>query len=230
MKITLDPKDIRTRMLILVATLAVLHIQQLILYFMINDPNKFDFIRLLDFDYEGNLPSIYSMLAILCCSLTLFLIANAKKQADQPFQFHWLLLGWVFLFLSIDEGAAVHEEIGDLTELFVDASGFLYFPWVIPYVTMVVVLTAFYFRFLLHLPKPTLIRFIIAAGLFLTGAVGIEIFSAREADINGTETILYSALYTMEEICEMVAMVIFLHALLEYYQREFGTLTVKIAE
>ena len=185
---------------------------------------------MVDFDYEGNLPALYSMLAIILCSVVLFIIANAKRITRQPFGFQWEILGWIFLFLAFDEGLALHEEVGDFMERYITASGYLYFPWVIPYTGLVALLAAFYFRFLLHLPRPTMVRFIIAAGLFLTGAVGVEMISAHEADINDTTTITYSVLYTIEELCEMVAMVIFLWALLEYYAREFGTLSIRFAE
>jgi hypothetical protein len=199
----------------------------LITYYIIGDSRVFDFIKMVDFDYEANLPSLYSVLVIILCSIILFLIASGKKRTQQPYRFHWKLLAWIFLFLAIDEGASIHEDIGDIMELFVTASGFLYFPWVIPYAGLVAFLALFYFRFLLHLPRPTMVRFIIAGGLFLTGAVGLEMISAQEADINGTATITYSILYTIEELCEMIGIVIFLQALLEYYATEFGTLKIR---
>jgi hypothetical protein len=56
--------------------------------------------------------------------------------------------------------------------------------------------------------------------LFVTGAMGIELISANEADLNGTDTILYSALYTAEELCEMISIVIFSYALMRYIENE----------
>ena len=63
-----------------------------------------------------------------------------------------------------------------------------------------------------------MILFIGAGVLFISGAVGIEVFSAREADLNGTDTLLYSILYTVEELCEMIGIVIFCYALLRYIE------------
>ena len=230
MEIRINPKRTSAILLTIIAVLAALHIGQLVAYYVIADPERFDFIEFIDLDYEGNLPALYSTFAIILCSGVLFVIAHAKKITRQSFAFHWQILAWIFLYLSLDEGLALHEEIGDLMEEYITASGYLYFPWVIPYTGLVALLAVFYFRFLLHLPRPTMLRFIIAAGLFLTGAVGVEILSAREADIYGTTTITYSVLYTIEELCEMVAMVIFLQALLEYYAREFGTLSFRFAK
>jgi hypothetical protein len=230
MELTISPKRTGAILLTIIAILAALHIAQLIAYYVINDPNRFDFIELVDFDYEANLPSLYSVFAIILCACVLFMIASGKNKTRQPCRFHWQLLAWIFLFLGLDEGASLHEDIGDIIEEFFTASGYLYFPWVIPYAGLVVLLALFYFRFLLHLPRPVMARFIVAGGLFLTGAVGLEMISAHEADINGTTTITYSVLYTIEELCEMIAIVIFLQALLEYYATEFGTLTIKLSE
>lgn len=229
MELTINPKRTGAALFTIIAVLAALHIAQLTAYYVINDPNRFDFIELVDFDYEANLPSLYSMLAIIACSCVLFMIASGKRKTQQPYRFHWQLLAWIFLFLGLDEGASLHEDLGDIIEEFFTASGYLYFPWVIPYSGLAVLLALFYSRFLLHLPRPAMIRFIIAGGLFLTGAVGMEMVSAHEADINGTTTITYSVLYTIEELCEMIAIVIFLQALLEYYSREFGVLKVRFS-
>ena len=45
--------------------------------------------------------------------------------------------------------------------------------------------------------------------LFVGGAVGVEIISAREADIHGSESVYYSVLYTIEELFEMIGIAIF---------------------
>ncbi len=229
MEISIAPKRVSAILLTIIAVLAALHIAQLTAYFVIADPKKFNFIEILDFDYEGNLPSLYSVFAIILCSSVLFLIATGKRKTRQPYGFQWEILAWIFLFLGLDEGMALHEEVGDMMEQYITASGYLYFPWVIPYTGLVILLALFYFRFLLALPRPTMIRFIIAGGIFLSGAVGLEVFSAREADIHGTTSITYSVLYTLEELCEMLGIVVFLQALLEYYAREFGTLQVNFS-
>jgi len=70
------------------------------------------------------------------------------------------------------------------------------------------------------LPRQTMILFICAGVIFITGAVGIEIISAQEADLHGTESVLYSVLYTIEELCEMLGIVIFCYALLRYIEDE----------
>ena len=71
--------------------------------------------------------------------------------------------------------------------------------------------------------------FVIAGSLFIGGAVGIEIVSAREADLHGSDTVYYSVLYTLEELCEMVAIVIFSYGLLRYVEADKGRIVFRVA-
>ncbi|MFV1873321.1 MAG: hypothetical protein ACMZ64_08390 [Oleiphilus sp.] len=226
LEITVRPYQVRRFLLTTISVLAVMHIAQLCIYFYIDDPDTFDFIQLLDFDYEGNLPSFYSALALLYCAQQLFWIAKFHSRERDAFIVHWYGLSGIFAFLAVDEASALHEEVGDLVEslaLF-DAEGFLYFAWVVPYGLLLIVFLLSYLKFLLHLPKNTRQSFLMTGSLFIAGAVGIETLSAQEADVNGTLTIWYSTLYTLEELFEMVAIALFAHSLLIYQASKHITL------
>jgi hypothetical protein len=209
-------------MLVIIFVLTSLHVSQLAAYFYIGDPDKFDFIEMFDFDYEANLPSFYSSAAILFCAALLWMIGIYKRKERLPFRFHWIGLAIIFSLLGLDEAISLHEELGDLTEqleLF-DAHGYLYFAWVVPYGIALVLFVFSYLKFVLALPGTTRLLFIVSGVLFVTGAMGIELISANEADLNGTDTILYSVLYTVEELCEMFSIVIFCYALMRYIEKE----------
>jgi hypothetical protein len=230
MVVSLKSKQIITSMTCIIALLSCMHIAQLCTYFYIGDPDVFDFIEAVDFDYEANLPSLYSSLAILLCATLLWLIWLYKKSEKLPFRHHWLGLAMIFTFLGADEAIAIHEELGDFIEslaLF-EAKGVLYFAWVVPYGLLLAIFAASYLKFVLALPKETMVQFILAGSIFITGAIGIEIISATEADMNGTETIKYSVLYTLEELCEMLGIVLFCRGLLHYIKAEISEFTVRI--
>lgn len=220
MELSLNPKRIVQTMLCIIALLTVLHVTQLVIFFQIGDPEIFDFIDLIDFDYEANLPSFYSSTSILFCASLLWIIGIQKRREQDTFKNHWIGLAIIFTFLSIDEAIALHESIGDIMEQqqWVNAEGFLYFAWVVPYGILLTLFALSYLKFVFMLPRQTMISFIFAGVLFISGAVGIEIISAQEADIHGTDTVLYSVLYTVEELCEMLGIVIFCHALLCYIE------------
>ena len=220
MEFSLNPKRIVQIMLGIIAVLLAMHLVQLVIYFQTGDSDVFDFVEMIDFDYEANLPAFYSSTAILFCAALLWVIGVQKRREQAPFRYHWIGLAIIFTFLSIDEAVALHEDLGDIMEdmRWVDAEGFLYFAWVVPYGILLVLFAASYFKFVFALPQRTMILFIVAGVLFISGAVGIEVFSAREADLNDTDTLLYSVLYTVEELCEMIGIVIFCYALLRHIE------------
>lgn len=214
----------------IISVLFLLHCAQLVAYYVISDADKFDFIELVDFDYEGNLPAFYSALALFLTSCLLTLISLKKQQDQAPFKNHWKILTIIFIWLMLDEALGLHEELGDFVEalqLF-EAEGFLYFAWVVPYGLLLCLFAFSYLRFTLSLPKKTKILFILAGFIFISGAVGLEVISAKEADLHGSTTVLYSVLYTLEELCEMLGIVLFIYALLDYIQKDIGTIQVTL--
>lgn len=223
MEIQLNPAKIVRLMLLIISILAIMHIAQLVTYFYINDEDIFDFVEMVDFDYEANLPSFYSVFSILYCAILLGVIARFKRgNADH---LHWLGLMFIFLFLALDEGIALHEEIGDFTETFIEVGGIFYFAWVIPYAVLLSFFLLAYARFVFRLPASTRYQFIIAGCIFVGGAMGVESISAAEADLAGTETIRYSVLYTIEELMEMLAIVLFAYSLMKYIQNEIKSVS-----
>ncbi len=97
-----------------------------------------------------------------------------------------------------------------------DARGALYFLWVVPYGVATVVIGLAYLKFVWALPKRTRLHFIMAGVIFLTGALGVEMLGAREADLYGYDTVIYCFLYSVEEMLEMLGVVLFIYALLSY--------------
>ena len=230
MEFKLDPKRIIQLMVGIIVVLTAMHITQLVIYYQTDDPDIFDYIEILDFDFEANLPSFYSALAIMFCAVLLWMIGTDKRRKKQAYRYHWLGLAIIFTFLGIDEAIALHEEIGDVVRdhEWVEAKGFLYFSWVVPYSILLLIFVASYLKFVFSLPRQTMILFIVSGSLFVTGAIGIEIFGAKEADLYGTDTLRYSILYTIEELCEMFGIVIFCYALLRYIEEQNGQITLGI--
>lgn len=199
-----------------IALLLVLaHSLWLTAYFIVDDTSVLDFSRLIDLDYEGNIPTLYSALLFIFNAILLFFLTKVWRSQGINGARYWMGLAFIFLFLGVDEGTRLHEEIGDLVEPFVNAQGALYFPWVIPYVTALAIITLFYFKFYLGLSRSLQIELFIAAILFLGGAVGVEMISAQQADLHGTSSLSYSILYTIEESLELAGLLFFCHTLLK---------------
>lgn len=226
MEINLNPRKIVAWVSAFAICIVLVHCVVLFLYFKIDDPNEFDFIRLIDLDYEGNIPTLFSALLFLVNGVLLYLVAVSARKTNLGYAKYWLGLAFIFVFLGFDEGTRLHEEIGDLIENFVDAEGWLYFPWVIPYSIAFVIAVALYFKFYLTLDRQLQIRLFLCAFVFLLGAIGVELLSAREADLEGTSSLTYSVLYTIEESLEMGGLLLLLDTLLKKLSNDHKAIKV----
>ncbi|NJL52171.1 MAG: hypothetical protein HC930_08030 [Hydrococcus sp. SU_1_0] len=62
-----------------------------------------------NFDEEANLPALYSSLALGFCAYLLSLIATVKKKVKGKYAKQWKTLGFIFLYLAVDEMCSIHE-------------------------------------------------------------------------------------------------------------------------
>lgn len=216
----LDPRSIGRVLYGIIAALALIHIGILVQYYRVGDPDVFDFVPLFDLDCEGNIPSLFSCYLFLANVVALLVHWGHARAQRSPDALRWLGLALVFFFLSLDEGAKLHEQVGDMMGSVVQTEGFLNWPWFIPYLAGFAVLVVLYLPFYRRLPRVTRRAFFVAAAVFITGAAGLDILGGREAHLYDTTTMTYSALYTAEEVMEMVGLVLFLKALLFALKRE----------
>lgn len=191
---------------------------------------------------DTSVPTWYSSFALLLCSALLAVIAAAKKWRSDRYTLHWTALSVIFLLMSIDEVATVHEAsaetVGVVSRFFGYApSGLLYAAWVIPGAIFVFVVLLAYLRFLAHLPKETTRWFLVAGALFVVGALGMEMLSARLSSFYGWENLenmpdkvkMVIAVQTaIEELFEMSGVVVFIYALLSYAGSYVKEVTVQI--
>jgi hypothetical protein len=140
----------------------------------------------------------------------------------------WLGLALLFVFLSLDEVAGIHEyPIEPLRQAF-DASGYLYYPWVVPAAILVAMLGFSYARFLVRLPRPTRWGFLLAGGLYIAGALGVEMLSGAQASAHGEENLVYALIVTLEEACEMTGVAVFIGVLLAYLRTRSKTVSLSL--
>jgi hypothetical protein len=224
MKIRIEPTDLAVNLLRIVAVLLAINCLVLFVYFYYDGHSLFGLGDYFDFGIEHNIPTMYSALAILLASALLALIARASDKQEG----YWIALSFIFLFLALDEATAIHESIGDYFENYIEATGLIYFMWVVPYGVAVLVIGLAFLRFVLSLPKQTRNRFILAGVIFITGAMGIEMPGAAVAEEYGTDTVLYSVLYTFEELFEMLGIVLFNFALLSYLTGQHGEVVIAL--
>lgn len=137
-------------------------------------------------------------------------------------------MAFIFLFLSIDETALLHERIGKSVKELINTSGFFHYAWVIPYGVALIVILIGYLNFLKKLPRNIMILFMVSGAIYISGALGFEMAGGRHHELYGDDTLLYSLLYTCEEFLEMLGILIFIYALLMYIKSQFKSLTITV--
>lgn len=181
----------------------------------------FDFayglIPALDLNGESNIPTWYATILLLLAALLLALIAAEAWQAKRPYAVHWSGLAILLTLLSLDEAVAIHEQwISPLRSL-LGVTGLLYCAWVIPALASVLLVVLVYWRFFFALPKATKRRFLLAAALYVGGALGVELLEGYYLSHGGVEeTIAFALMVGVEELLEMCGVVVLIEALLYY--------------
>lgn len=184
------------------------------------------FFRLFYLDGEANIPTWFASSLLLCCSAMLGLIAAAKTREADRFARHWTVLSILFLGLSLDEAALIHEMAIRPLRPFFHGSGLLYYTWVVPGAVGVCFFAAAYFRFLIHLPLKTRMLFAISGAIYVGGAIGVEAITGQHAARFGEGDLTYEMLAAIEELTEMAGIGAFIYTLVDYAGRHVREVTL----
>lgn len=146
-ELKVDPRRVALTFFWVVMILSVLNASLLTMSYYREDDQFEDLLEYYDFDIEGNIPTLYSAVAVLICSGLLALIARIHWNRPGGKRYYWLGLAVLFFFLGLDEGTAIHEEFSGYLEEYLVADGALYFLWVVPYGIATAVLALLHLRF-----------------------------------------------------------------------------------
>lgn len=225
-KIGLIARQVALRLIFIVIGLVTMSIVgRLILHYWPNLPMGNLLANHFYLDAEGNIPAVYSAIALALASGLLFIIAQLETTIQSAYCRSWQILSGIFLYLSVDEVTGIHEYL-DRPTRDLGLQGIAHYAWVVPGGLMVLIILASFLKFLLHLPRKTMLRFLFAGGVFIMGAIGFEILSSRVAEQVGAEAALLNPLFQLlvstEESCEMLGVVAFIHAVLGYLNNYHG--------
>lgn len=107
--------------------------------------------------------------------------------------------------------------MGSLVQPILPDIGVLYFGWVAVGVLGAAIVAPFFVRFVRQLPDRTRMQLILAAIVFLAGAIGVEMVTGEY--MSRTEdklSLTYIFLSHIEELLEMLGLIILLRALLQH--------------
>jgi hypothetical protein len=182
---------------------------------------------LLDLRGEGNLPAYWSTALLLVAGLLLLAVGQAEAPINRLRGRAWGALGLVFLYLSADEAASLHELARRIPRDWLPHSSLFYWPWVIFGSVAVIVLVIAFRRFLWDLPRDTRRSLILAGAVYVGGALGLEFVGAAIEAHHWSEGLLVIE-ETFEEGLEMIGVVLLIHALLCHLGRHLPALCVQV--
>jgi hypothetical protein len=217
--VTLQPKKVTKFLLFLVIFLTIANIAGIYSTFYLGHNKVKGLVPLFNVGRESSIPTYYSSITLLICAILIWFIALSKKEENNNYTRHWQGLSIIFLYLSIDEGARIHEWLSEPIRDLLSLGGFFYYSWVIPYIILALLFISIYYNFLLDLPTQTKRLFVISGGIFVLGALGLELVEGQYYYIYMTHrSVTFNAFVAIEEFLEMFGILIFIHALLDYLQ------------
>jgi hypothetical protein len=237
-QITINPKIIMTVLFSILCLLAIGHFSAIYVIFELGYYNEtiFDYVNL---DDEQNLPTFFSAFLLLFASLLLFVIFSYHRQERNKDYKYWLGLACIFLFLAVDESSKIHEKVIDVywTYFGMHENDLVdNFIWVAVYGTLALIVAALYFRFVISQPRKICCLIFISAGLYVSGALGMEILGAlyidqswfRESVTNDYSHFdaKYFLISGTEETMEMLGALTFVYTLLKYIEMKWNGLSI----
>lgn len=176
-------------------------------------------IWVLDLDFEESLYTWFSTILLSFAALVSLFVGSIKKEGSEKFKRHWMIIGFLFFMLSIDEMLSFHERVSGMLSNAFPTSGIFEFAWVIPAIFIISFLGLFFWPFIRQLPASVSRTIIIAGAIFVFGAVGMEMvaglfISENSLNDDAFTSPIYRILANIEEGLEVVGVIVFIKALL----------------
>jgi hypothetical protein len=190
----------------------------------------FGLMPLFSLTTDISIPTWYSSFSLLLCAILIAIISVAKKRSKDGFAFHWQAMSLIFLFLSLDETARIHETIGETLKFYVTGKthGLLRYTWVIFGMAFVAAFVGAYLKFLFHLPARVRWMFILAGAVYVGGALGMDMLNGRYHELHGDQNLTYQMMTVLEESMEMAGILIFIRTLILYLLENAGSVSLRI--
>lgn len=226
-QISLNPTTVAWRLGFLAALLVAVNLAMQ-LFRLLAHQEHVPGLAMLTLDGEHNIPALYSTGLLLGAALLLALIAYLARTTRSGDVSKWVILAGGFALMGLDESMSFHERLIEPMRTLLGGQhlGIFFFAWVVPAIVMALVMGAFFLPFLLRLPRASAIAFVIAAAVYLGGALGVELVEGWWREGHGHRNAMYHALVSLEEGMEMAGVILFIRALLAHIARSFGSLQI----
>lgn len=178
----------------------------------------------LHIDEERSVPTYLAAFLLTSCGVLAWWLSRIQR-LPRP---GWALLAIVFAAAGIEEVAAFHEELSAPVRSALGVGGWLRFAWVFVGGAVALVIAAAFLRTFLALPARVRRGLALGAGLFLGGALGMELPGGQLKELVGTESTGYVLVSTLEEGLELAGVLVWLRTLLVHLRGVAQPPTVRI--
>ena len=181
--------------------------------YLLGEIESLNFLSHFSLNDEFNAPAFFSSFILLYSALLLGKITFLKRR-DRHY-YEWAGLSFTFFYLAVDEAFSIHEGMKYARKiLFLDKDNALYNDaWVFIGIAFITVFLLIYLRFLKSLNKRVQSLFLLSAGIYILGALGLEIIGGYWEFFHGKDFI-HAFLVSIEELLEMFGIILFINTLL----------------
>jgi len=238
-ELTIRSKSVARLCALVIAVLVALHVASQVVRYAFGKDYQLGLAAKLYLGAEASIPNWFSSVLLLASGATLLTIGFARRRPDRAY---WIGLGIVFVGLSVDEAAALHDLASPLFAgvfatlahtvggPFVALARKPNYAWEIPGAIFCLVMAAVYVPFLMRLPRRTRNGIVVAGFAYVAGAVGVDFIEGWYSGLYGPRTPIFVAMVTCEETLEMIGATLFLSALLRYAESEFGGVRIRLSD
>ena len=217
MRVTISAKKIFWTLFLINVLFMVFHL--ILVYLNTNFDLSSWMVQVVDrfnMDAEVSVPTWFAQTLLLSCSALAGLMCVARKKVIKDAR-AWCAISLILLYVSIDEGSALHELIAEpVRDTLEITSGPFVFAWTIPVLIIVAILGLAFLKFFLRLKRRTRNLLVLSAVIFVGSAAGFEIISGAYWTSQGFAfDATYSVLVGLEEGFENIGTIVCVYALLD---------------
>ena len=183
--------------------------------------------RIFHLNAEQSIPAYFSTVLLLFSSILLWIIGLRASGGNVK----WKILSVIFLLMSVDEMASLHEKLIPLVRHFIGENQFFYWGWTLPAGLFLVAFGIYFFPFWKNLPSSTRTGMMWAGIIYVGGALVLEFFeSLYFYEIKTYKDVWLDLMILFEEIMEMAGIIIFIRTLLLHIRNHISLDRIDFAE
>lgn len=184
--------------------------------------------RLFNTSGYGNIPRYFRALLLLSSSALFATIACAKRQMSDRLSKHWAALAYLFLYLSIDDAASIHQLGNRVNMSWLLKLGVQSYAWAYIGVVFCALFGIVFYRFVFNLPVETRRLFIASGALYVLGACGMEITKSIVVQYSPPPSIATGIVKTLKQTFEMLGNSLLIYAQLSYIGKYIGLIGIEL--